>query len=96
MNWMTLPAGQGSRLGVVTGRKIGGAVVRNRARRLLREAFRQEQHHLRTSVLLVLVARPSLAGQSLAGVRRALQRGLREAGLLADPQTSSHACVFSS
>ena len=36
-NWRSLPAGSPTRLGVVTGAKLGGAVVRNRARRLMRE-----------------------------------------------------------
>ena len=40
LNW--LPSKE-LRLGVVTSRKVGSAVIRSRARRLLREVFRQ--HH---------------------------------------------------
>ena len=36
-NWLKLPPGRPSRLGVITSRKIGDAVIRSRARRLLRE-----------------------------------------------------------
>ena len=39
------PTGQ-ARLGLVTSRRFGDAVRRNRARRLLREAFRLSQHEL--------------------------------------------------
>ena len=45
--------GQSSRLGVVTSRKIGGAVARSRARRLLRESFRLHQRELAQAVDLV-------------------------------------------
>jgi ribonuclease P protein component len=55
-NWHRLPDGASPRLGVVTSRKIGGAVERSRARRLLRESFRQHQHELSQPVELVLVA----------------------------------------
>ncbi|MBQ8613826.1 MAG: ribonuclease P protein component [Ruminiclostridium sp.] len=36
-----------NRCGIVTGKKIGNAVVRNRARRVIREAFRIFDHDLR-------------------------------------------------
>jgi ribonuclease P protein component len=96
MNWMRLESDSRSQLGVVTSRRIGGAVARNRARRLLREAFRHEQHRLKTPVAMILIARKSIVGQSLAVVSRALQRGLREAGLLVDSSTPSATCVSSS
>src|SRR5258708_27448328 len=57
-NWLALPAGAPARLGVITGRKIGAAVARSRARRLLREAFRLNQLRLAQPLDLVLVARP--------------------------------------
>jgi ribonuclease P protein component len=68
-----------SRLGVVTGKKVGNAVARNRARRLMRECFRLHQHELAGPVDLVLVARPSIAGKKLAEVERDFLRVLRQA-----------------
>jgi len=73
--------GQSSRLGVVTSRKIGRAVVRSRARRLMRESFRLHQRDLTQPVDLVLVARPSIAGKKLAEVEGDLMRVLRLARL---------------
>jgi ribonuclease P protein component len=64
------PPGLPSRIGVVTSRKIGGAVQRSRARRLLREVFRLHQGELSRPLDVVLVARQSIARKKLAGVER--------------------------
>ena len=81
-NWQRLPADSASRLGVITGGKIGGAVVRNRARRLLRETFRMHQHDLTAPVDLVLVARQSIAGKGFAEVEKDFLTTLRKGRLL--------------
>jgi ribonuclease P protein component len=81
-NWQLRPEGPVSRLGVITSRKIGGAVIRNRARRLMREAFRLHQNDLAGMVDLLLVARPSIAGKSLAEVEKDFLTTLRKAKLL--------------
>jgi ribonuclease P protein component len=81
-NWQRLEPGTTSRLGVITSRKIGNAVVRNRARRLLREAFRLHQHDLAGPLDLVLVARGSIAGKAFESVERDFLTTLRKAGLL--------------
>lgn len=80
-NWRRADPGMPSRLGVVTSRKLGGAVVRSRVRRILRETFRQHQHGLNSPVDLVLVARPSLVHKALPLIQRDFRRGLSEAGL---------------
>src|SRR6185369_17285869 len=69
-NWLRLPPESRPRLGVITSRKIGNAVARTRARRLLREAFRLHQHELALPMDLVLVARPSIAGKGFAEVEK--------------------------
>jgi ribonuclease P protein component len=51
-------------LAVVAGRKVGGAVQRNRARRILREAWRQVAPTRGSSHDVVLVARASIGGAS--------------------------------
>ena len=82
-NWRKLPPESTHRLGLVTSGKIGNAVVRNRARRLLREAFRRHQHDLTQPVDLVLVARNSIVGKGYAEVEKDFLTILRKAGLLA-------------
>src|ERR1041384_24769 len=68
LNYFFLEPGTTSRVGIITSRKIGNAVVRARARRLLRESFRLHQHDLRRPLELVLVARSSIAGKKFAEV----------------------------
>ena len=46
-----------NRLGITTGRKLGKAVVRNRVRRRLKEAYRLNESHISRSLDIVLVAR---------------------------------------
>jgi ribonuclease P protein component len=81
-NWNRLPDGASPKLGVVTSKKIGGAVQRSRARRLLRESFRQHQHEFAQPVELVLVARNSIAGKKFADVEKDFLAALNRAKLL--------------
>lgn len=81
-NWLRLPVGSGTRLGVVAGAKIGGAVVRSRVKRLLRESFRLHQAEFNGPVDLVLVARSSMVGRSYQLVERDFLLAMRRAGLL--------------
>ena len=88
-NWISLPEGKPSRLGVVTGSKIGPAVVRSRARRLLREAYRLHQYELLAPVDLILVARRSIAGKMLADVEKDFLTTLKKAGLFKSGSTAT-------
>ena len=47
--------------GVVASRRVGSAVARNRAKRLLREVFRRRKPKRETSADIVLVARGPIA-----------------------------------
>lgn len=69
------------RLGVVSSRKVGGAVSRNRARRRLREAWRLNRHHLSGKVDVVLVARRAVVRATAFEVESELRELCRRAGL---------------
>lgn len=81
-NWRSLPDGVTTRLGLVVSRKVGGSVIRSRARRLLRETFRLHQHELNHPVDLVLVARQSIANHGRSEVEKDFLTTMKRAGLL--------------
>jgi ribonuclease P protein component len=49
-----------ARLGLSVSRKIGNAVVRNRWKRVLREAFRLSQQQLPAGIDLIVIPRPGV------------------------------------
>jgi ribonuclease P protein component len=57
-----------TRLGIVASRKIGNAVVRNRAKRLVREAFRREKVVFGRGLDVVVIVRRPLKGLKLDDV----------------------------
>jgi ribonuclease P protein component len=80
--WLRSGPDAALRLGVVAGRKVGGAVQRNRARRRLREVFRRERHRLQGPWDVVLVARRNLLAAAWSEVQREFLALAAKAGLM--------------
>ena len=69
-----------TRLGIKAGRRLGGAVVRTRIRRRVREAFRLCQHDLPASLDLVCIPRaPAAIQATVDDLGRSLLRLARKA-----------------
>jgi ribonuclease P protein component len=69
-----------SRYGFSVGKRLGGAVVRNRVKRRLREILRCTR--LRPGWDIIFIARPAAASASFAGLGKSAQGLLSRAGLL--------------
>ena len=71
-----------NRLGVTVSTKLGGAVVRNRARRRLREVFRLAQPDLKRGYDVILVARGRAVNGPYKKLTAAFYKGCGQLGLL--------------
>ena len=81
------PAAENSlKVGVTAGRSVGGAIQRNRAKRLLREAMRLLLPAIRPGWDLILIARKPLAVATYEQVQSTLSQLIRRANLLTPPQ----------
>ena len=79
------------RCGFIAGKKVGGAVERNRARRLLREALRARLPRIKPGFDLVLIARASIVDVKLDAVGKELDELLLRGKLLLPPAETAGA-----
>lgn len=84
--WLRSGEGAALRLGVVTGRKVGEAVERNRARRRLREVYRRHRHLFGGPWDVVLVGRRAALEASWEDLSAELLSLARKAGLMRDTE----------
>ncbi len=68
------------RIGIITSRRVGPAVVRNRARRLMREVFRLNQQRLPRSLDIVIVMRATFVKETFQTLEQRFQRACLRLG----------------
>ena len=78
-----------NRIGISASKKIGGAVQRNRAKRVIREAYRQieREHAVRTGWLIVITPYPKTTVCKMNDVKRDLAYCLGKLGLIEPMET---------
>jgi ribonuclease P protein component len=71
-----------TRVGFSANKKLGKAVIRNRMKRLFKEAFRLNSHKVIGGMDIVFVVRRSAVGRGFSEVEPCVLNLLRRAGLL--------------
>ena len=66
-----------ARLGVAASRAVGGAVVRNRCKRVLRDLFRRHQYEIPRGLDLIVSARPSMTKVETGELEKRFLKTLR-------------------
>ena len=70
------------RIGITTGKKIGKAVMRNRSRRIIKEAFRAVQPDIKQGYDFVFVARTRTTMVKTGDILQTMKKELKDAGVL--------------
>jgi len=71
-----------NRYAFLASKKVGGSVVRNRARRLMRESVRLMEKEFETGFDLLFIARATIVGTKRQEVSRSMGKALKKGRIL--------------
>lgn len=71
-----------NRKAFLASKKVGNAVLRNRARRLMKEAFRQTEKTLPEGYDFLFIARNTINDSKYADVKKSIEAAFKRAGLI--------------
>lgn len=71
-----------NRMGFLASKKVGNSVERNRARRLMKESFRQLEEGLIEGRDYIFIARNTIGNTSMEEVKKSMYIAVKKSGLL--------------
>lgn len=71
-----------NRKAFLASKKVGKSVQRNRARRLMRESYRQMEHLLPTGWDFIFIARHTILDMKCADVKKSMETAMKKAGII--------------
>ena len=71
-----------NRIAFLASRKVGKSVERNRARRLMKESYRDIKGNFKDGYDIVFIARKTICGLKCADVKKSMESAVKKAGLI--------------
>lgn len=73
-----------NRKAFLASKKVGKSVVRNRARRLMKESYRSLEEFLPAGYDMIFIARHTICDRKCADVKKSIEAAMRKSGILKD------------
>lgn len=74
-------------MGYLASKKVGNSVKRNRARRLMKESFRQLEKDLIEGRDYIVIARNTIGNTSMQEVKKSMYSAFKKSGLLREKRS---------
>lgn len=71
-----------NRIAFLASKKVGNSVIRNRARRLMKESYRKIEENFTIGYDIIFIARNTIVNTKCADVRKSMKAAAKRAGIL--------------